>query len=739
MREHRGARPFCRIAAILACLALALGGLLAPMPAKAADTNNDLFTTLPGAPVGVTFYDVAWSADGKLALFVGTDYAHGKAYYYQPEGDVWTEALFGGGFLPCYILYTVTYCPDSWSGAKFMGAGTSGGTGYYLWFPGPGQDTDYSNTVALFGFEVHDSIYNPAIGSMGSLYLIANSASGNEIKLIELDLASGAPNPIIKVPKVSAACFGVECDPVTNDVYIVGVQSSGVLYHKYQHNTSTNYSLPFPYGVHLSDIVYDSYHTPKRMIVTALFQAVGDVTSVFDVRFSGGNYSFVIPIGQTPDYTYFNSIAIDSDGRAVLVGMDDELTNYGRIYDLWTGSSGTTHLMIRSEGIIAGEEFKGVAIRPTGVQMALVAGSAFKYSYTSVLGPIQVDVAVPHVDFMDLYPTGSPGDDKLNSQIDVDIGDGGTTYTLEVGVYDSLGVARMTEIEVWMWFDAGATGVDLPTSLGAGFDAAGTENTRMHFRITRAGPTITQIFPAPGPTAETNFVNGWWSDINATAATVTLDFQPHQQVRWAPGPFTPGFPGNPRYDPDMDGPEPGEQSTVSALNDGLTWDIKARVADDATTTNYASAYDEFGIYRYTYLGVAGIPNGGAVYGSGAPGTNNVVMSVSGANVTYSANCPYGLSVQLMSDLNGISYAGMITAAAISIQGGAIAVPTVFLATGSTQTLIGPAQAPLNAGRTTTTSSWDGNAATWEPVRWWVDIPGVLEDQYVSQVTWAITN
>ncbi|MFH0815942.1 MAG: hypothetical protein V1934_03895 [Methanobacteriota archaeon] len=726
-----------KLVALAVAAAMVAASLLVATPAKAADTNNDLFTTLPGAPVGVTFFDVAWSDDGKLALFVGTDWAHGKAYYYQPAGDIWTEATFGGGFLPCYVLYTVTYCPNSWNGPKFAGTGQCGGLGYLLWFAGPGQDTDYSSTSYLANFEVHDLAYNPGLGSMGTLYLCANDAPGNEVKILDIDLASGGFNAIMDEAKTSATLYGVEFDPATNDVYVVGVQGSGVLYEQFDYSMGTTTPLSFPYGQVISDIVFDSHHAPNRMIITLLYQGVGDVTSVYEARFSVSGYTAVTPIGQSPDYTYFNAIAMDGDGRAVLVGMDDEITTEGRIYDLWTTGSGTTHLANRVEGSIALEEYRGVAIRPTGVQMALVAGSAFKYSYTSVLGPIQVDTGVPHFNYIDIYPYGDTlAESVINSQVDVDIGDSMTNYTIEAEVYDPLGVARMQFLQAYIWHDGGVENQTLPTWGGVGFDSPGYENLRMHFEITAGGAT-TQHFPG-GPDEETTLMGGGWSPINSTSAKVWLNFSAHQQVRWAAGPFT-ELPANMRYDPDLDGPEPEEQSTINALNDAGTWNMRLSVYDDAPTTNYAMAYDEFGFYKYTYLSTSGIPNGGAVYGSGAPGTPDVVMSVSGQNVTFAANCPYGLNAQLMGNLVGVTYAGLIMGNQISISGGNVGARTAFGVGGGTAQLIGPLQAPLDSERTTTTSSWDGNSATWEPVRWWVNIPGVVEDSYVSQVTWAIMN
>ncbi|MCI0479808.1 hypothetical protein L0Y59_04655, partial [Candidatus Uhrbacteria bacterium] len=349
--------------------------------------------------------------------------------------------------------------------------------------------------------------------------------------------------------------------------------------------------------------------------------------------------------------------------------------------------------------------------------------------------------AVPHVDYVDLYPFNDGiANSVLNSQVDVDIGDSNTYYTLEVMVYDSLGWDRLADLEIWMWYDDGATLADVPTAMGATFDNPGAENKRMHFTIDETAATV-QMYPAPAPgTEEATLIGGEWNQFNASAVVVTLRFSPHQQVRFADGPFTEVAP-NMRYDPDADDiQDPREQTTVNALNNANTWDIKVTVADDAPTTNYDSAFDEFGFFRYTYLSTSGIPNGGAVYGSGAPGTNNVVMTQSNADVTFCANCPYILTVTLASALIGVAVpANTIPGTAVSIRGGQLGAENSFAAAGSTITLIGGPRPPLNYDRTTTTSSWDDDPGTLEQIVWEVNIPGVPEDSYVSTITWSLVN
>ena len=644
---------------------------------------------------------MAWSIDGKLACFVGYTSVGpaGVIYFYEPAGDVWTKAtMAGGGDIYSYPMKTVTYCPNSWDGPKFFVAGGTGGAGYVYWVAGPGADVQYSSSSMFNGVEVWDSVCNPAIDSMGAIYVCGNT--GSDVRVVEIILSSGGFNMKTSMGVTGSYWRGIEVDPVSNDLYMVGNNAGGSLYHRYRWSDMMTFPLTFPYGTTVSDIIFDSHHTPNRMIAVCEYQDVGDVTSVYQITKGADSYDVFTPIGQSPDYTYFEALDIDSDGHAVLVGMNDEITNEGDVWDLWDDGSGYTHLIERSDSsaTFVGHEFWGVAIRPTGVQMALVAGSAVQYLYTSVIWPRQVDTGVPHFNFIDLYPaSGTIANSVLNSQVDVDIGDSSTVYTLAAEVYDPLGVGRMTEVEAWLWFDTGAMGLDLPGLMGASFDNPGGENVRMHFTIDTTN-TVTQLYPPPAVDEETSQMTGTWNVINATSAFVRINFSPHQQVRWAAG--NPGFvqAAGVRYG----GMVPEGQSTVTALDSSNSWDIKVNVTDDAPTPNEASAFDEFGFNKHTYLGASGLPNGGAVYGSGAPGTNDVVMGISGQNVTFSANCLYALSVQLMGDLDGVSGPDTIFGTAISVQGG-VAGESAFGVGGGVVTLLGPGDAPLDSESVTTTT------------------------------------
>jgi hypothetical protein len=298
---------------------------------------------------------------------------------------------------------------------------------------------------------------------------------------------------------------------------------------------------------------------------------------------------------------------------------------------------------------------------------------------------------------------------------------------------------------MWVWYDMGLSGVDAPPpGLGAGFfDDSALANQRMRFSANN-GVAPTLEFPLSG---ETTLSASTWQE-SGVYGWVNVTFSPREQVRWADsvggvwnqGPATMG-----RYDGlapfgVWNAEDQSDNLGYAPLDETLTWDIKVQIQDNAPTTNYAKAYDEFGFYKYTYLGTENIVNGGSIYGSGAPNTPNVVLSPSNVDVTFRANCPYRLGVTLVGALAGVAVpANTIDGDTIEIQGGNLA-RWPFAVSGSTQYLIGggPLQEPLGSGTLTTTSSYDGNPDS-QAVFWWCNIPPVPEDQYINQITWVLQN
>jgi hypothetical protein len=725
-----------RVMALGVCIAMVASALPFVPGTRGADTPNQWFEALPGAPAGVTFYDVAWSADGTIAMFVGTDGANGKGYFYEPDGNVWTEALMpGGGPFYSNPLLTVSYCPDSWDAPKFMAAGSCGSGGYAFWCYGPGIDCTYSSAGPLQNFWVRDSTYTPNVGAMGSLLFCADN--GAQMKLLQVDLSSGGFFTWMIEPHASATLFGVECDPATNDVYMVGGDGSATIYHKFQWNTSANYSIGFPYARTLSDIAFDSHHVPNRMLVTAQDKGGGDVTNVYDIRFAGGSYSAASPVGVTTETAGFNGLAIDPDGRAVIVGWEEPMLTYGVVYDLWTDTGGTDRLARRSDtsGPFEGEVLTSVSIRPSKQPYALVTGSAFKYSYVEAASNIQVDTLYPHISYIELYDAGSNAS-RLNGQVDVDPGTGSVEYDLVARVWHNTGNASVRQVEAYLWRDNGTS----EAQPGA-FDTPGFGNLRMHFVWWRDNNTFFQYYPT-GPQRETTLdIPGcnWTLDVDGRNVTVRFRFSPHQQVRWANSSGD-GWaePAGTRYDGAVPGWSPEDQSDVAALDDFGSWNIHVEARDVGGAI--ADAWDEFGLFKYTYIGSSGLPGGGNVYGSGPPNTARWLNPV--GNVTFCANVDYQLAINC-TDLIGQNLGQTIFVTDVSVRGGDLVAQTNFTAPGVPVFLFGSAlpsyHVPLNDSRVTTTSSADGDPGTPESVFYRCWIPSVPEDYYKGTLTYSVTH
>jgi hypothetical protein len=705
---------------------------VAVSPARAVDTTNSWFSTIPGAPA-VTFYDAEWSPDGQHCMFVGYDttFNYGAAWWYDPMDNSWLDVSITTGEGDGFTFQSVEFCGD-----RMVVMGNCGVSGRWFYTDIVTHYLTYADDADLADCQVYDIQY---IG--GSVFAAGRAALGHAMTWY-LPGGTNWEAGWGDSEHVSGSCYyGIDWYSWGADVvtYMVGwwndAGTTRGLYQKYNVTPMSMVTVHDTFECAFTDIELDtSDSVAPRMLITAEGRGTG-VSGIYAADTQGGEtFHHLTPLASMPAAESFYGIDVDQYGTAVFVGNDPA---YGLVYSLYRSSTSTV-VVKRSDtgGMFVGAEFHDVRIRPGGVQMAITVGSAFKYSYTSVLAPIQVDTALPHISYLDLYPATDPSMHYLNHQVDVDAGTGATQYTLSVCVWDSLGIDRVTAMNIWMWYDMGLTGADAP----AVFDDAALANQRIRFAANN-GAAPTMPFPATG---ETSFIGGTWEE-SGVYAWVNVTFSPQQQVRWADstgGVWNQGSGTDYRFDGDVSGTWNAEDQSDNAgfapLDEALTWDIKVQIQDDAAVTNYARAYDEFGLYKYTYLGSENIPNGGSVYGSGAPSTL-ATLAPSNVDVTFCANCPYSLGVTLHSDLAGVAGPDVIPSTDISLQGGDLAL-TAFGAAPSTRILIGggPLQQPLGSGITTTTSSYDGNADS-DAVFWWCDIPAVAEDQYIAQITWALNN
>jgi hypothetical protein len=356
--------------------------------------------------------------------------------------------------------------------------------------------------------------------------------------------------------------------------------------------------------------------------------------------------------------------------------------------------------------------------------MALVAGSAFVYHYTSADSGIQVNVAAPYINFVDIFAAGT-STSYVNSPVDIDDGSNTVGYDVTLSAYHSAGQGYITNVELSLWRDTGAS-----ESMPGGYLDPGYGNTRARYVWNRGSPDSWSVMcPAITGTEEITLVPGQCSRVDEVdGQNVTIKFRVyfHQQARYALGPFSeaPGV------------RNANQASQASAFNNPNSWNLWMHALDTGGQVDYA--YDEFGMYQYTYIGSSGLPGGGAITGSGAPGLTINLNPV--GDITYSANCPYRLS-GAVSDLTGQNLLATVPATAFNVHGGNLGM-TAISGAGVPVYFFGSAaptyQNPLESGRTTTTSTGDFNPDI-DPVTWYCSIPSVAEDRYVGTITYTISH
>jgi hypothetical protein len=707
---------------IVLSLMTVTSGLLVPGMVRGADTSDTPIQEISGSPASVEFYDVAWRTDGLVACFVGYSSLTGRGcvYWYDPSvtgAGAWTTVLVGGSGNPTSPLIRAVAW-DAING-NFIAIGDcmSGGYWYIVMTKTFMQENFDPDLVGAVGYDLIYDSYN-------SRMLCAGNSPSFGATCFTLILSPYDWTILFYNNDANAEYRGIAIDTNTNYIYIVGTNYVG-FFGIYSRYTGALQNLgPMGYGLdyaelYFSDIVYSPSANAMVLCVESRNSSENGIFYAY-----GSTFGTLVGIGEMWNWQMrYKQMAIDPTGTIIAVGYNQSVLTHGRIYRIWRDTSyGMWHISQESTdgSILQDKLFKAVAIRPARIPFALVAGSAFKYSYTSADSGIQVNAVIPHINFIDVYAAGT-STSYLNSPLDIDTGSNTVGYDFTVSVYSSAGQAYINMAELRMWRD---NGVD--ENMPVGFTDPGYGNARALFVWTRGAPDVwTQTYPPVTGTEEITLVASSSSHVDEVdGQNVTLKFRVyfHQQARAALGPFTEPW-----------GTRNANQQAWASFNNLNSWNIQMYVQD--TGVAYDMAYDEFGIYQYTYIGVSGMPGGGAISGSGAPGLTVLLGPV--ADMTYSANCPYRLSASI-TNLVGDDHAGTIPATAFRTQGGNLTstamtgadVPLYYFGNPPTY------QNPLDYGRTTTTSSGDFNVDA-DPVYWWCVIPVVVEDRYRGTITYTI--
>ncbi|MFH0815940.1 MAG: hypothetical protein V1934_03885 [Methanobacteriota archaeon] len=717
--------------AAFALAALMLASALA-FPAESSDTSNTFFEDLaPGAPYnGYTFHDVAWTPDGAWALFVGTGGGFARAAWYNANTNTWSSAYAGTSTV---ILSSVCYDPST---TRFITLGNNAASGSIFYVTALGGTLQVGSNAQLAYVTINDMVYSTYAGGIIAVGKRVSPGTPTGPVAFRIATAGMSVNAYIDdtTAHPSGEWYGV--DGYSNAFYFVGYGGDG--YNLFHYTVAgTKYSGNMSVQGFFQDVAVDTSTTPMKLYIVAGSRNA-NVKGIWTTALSGSVPSTTLNgHGSIPQANQFYAVSMDksgvSPGRAVIVGYNG---SYGLVYDAWTDVSGSVRVAQRSSSIalFAAKQLRGVATRPSGIPFALVAGSAFKYSYMSAPSNIQVDTVVPHIAYIELYNAGTLTS-KLNTQIDVDSGSGDLEYDLVVKAWSNAGQANIAQVNAYLWYDGGSNET-FPSWGGSGFTSPGYENLRATFRWLRAGNAFSIEYPLTGETTLDVAACTFTDEPDLKNVTVKFRFCPRQQVRFADGPFGPEGPGM-RYSFVPEG------QTGSALNNFDSWNIQMTVWDIGASQ--ANGFDEFGTFRYTYIGSAGLPGGGNLYGAGPPNTL-ITLSPGDENVTFSANCPYQLLLRI-TDMPGQTGPDTIPATALDAMGGAnITSYTPFPGAGQPLCLIGAIAPnpvwfyyPQNTGLTTTTSNADFNGASWEPVMVRCNIPNVVEDRYLGIATYSVVH
>ncbi len=282
-------------------------------------------------------------------------------------------------------------------------------------------------------------------------------------------------------------------------------------------------------------------------------------------------------------------------------------------------------------GNLYGVDVKGWTSPSSG----LIVGSAGAVgSYLSAADSgttLTVNAAFPHMYAIDMWKTSDGTETStLNTQVDID-----EIYTFYTEVnYTIAGVDELfdgnnnTFIDLTAWYDEGNDLLAMPAS----DDTHRTKKFVARFFEDIAGPagvTGTIVYPTGSPgtnevTLDSVGCSGPYGADNRYGVWINVSFG--LQMRAAAGPF--GGASGDIYD------------SGNSFNGANSWNIEMEVYDNDFPGASNTTYEEFGVFTYTNISIAGNPSGNA-----PPGSNSNAMAPN-SQIIYSANTPYYVNVSI---------------------------------------------------------------------------------------------
>ncbi|MDG6220590.1 MAG: LamG domain-containing protein [Candidatus Thermoplasmatota archaeon] len=339
---------------------------------------------------------------------------------------------------------------------------------------------------------------------------------------------------------------------------------------------------------------------------------------------------------------------------------------------------------------------------------------------------IRTDVGFPYIHEMYMRKA-SDDSDVFNKQVDA-----GAQYYFYIRANYSQGWSDNIELNITAWHDGG----DESSTYDNAVADRSKANTQFHMRYASGPMGAEGIWQMLYPVTEEVHITAYQEDrvfIPGLSAEedhrwLRVDFYLGPQVRNASS----GGVWSVSADND---------DSLQSFNDLHSWNVEAKISDNAYATASSSWYDEFGVYRYLSISSSGTPAGG-----GAPGASGVSLQP-GTNISHSSNTAFYVNVSL-TDLWDTGFANKIGARNISVWNmnatsafnSTITTPTNFLGHeiplyvwyNQTQTYM----APADYGNSTVGDTGTADGTTW--LAWYIDIPSATpEGTYTGTIRYVI--
>ncbi len=594
--------------------------------ASAGDVGGSVVQDIISSPVGIIMNDVAWNADGSMALVVGMD-SNGNgeaAAWYNPATDTWTyitSAAYPVG-------YTLTACEWCEPNNMFYAVGDANGgsvTAFYL----PDGSTSFTG-LDVTGFPFP---YN-------ALEDIAVDVFGNGLAVGPSDIVyffnnSGGTWSVVGDGEADSGMnyYDVDYEEAYQRFYIVGETTAGgtamITYTDQIPDATTvpanhwNY-LPAQLGNYPGFYSIAWNNDPDLPIVDRYAIVGGNdvLVGIKSVDLGGQFFKGNYPLG------YYEHVSWDEStwDEATIIS---NRAGVSTIYQFINSSKDVVLLASLTSDNYTAIDYKP----PASPGWGFIVGSAGGYQLSTNAfysdTTITVNVDVPHIFSIDMWKTSDgTKTSTLNTRVNVD-----ETYTFYAEVnYTIGGIDEFFDgndnirMELVAWYDGGSA----PSTQRSSTDQNRTRQFVVYWNESASGFAGVVGWKQYPSTDANEFILDSVGVISIPSTDhygiyINVTFGPQT---WAAdgGNFANGASGD-------------IHNTVLSYNDPDSWDFRMTLYDNDFTSSQNQSYEEFGIFRFTNITASGNPGGNA-----PPGSSNVALGNSQLQV--SSNIPYYVNVSI---------------------------------------------------------------------------------------------